>query len=129
MPQFIIDCSENIIEQESPDAIMQAVYEVAEGTGLFAVNDIKVRLRPYHYFKLGKGKRDFIHIFAHIMEGRSTEQRENLSRRIVERLNEMFPAISILSINIGEFEKATYSNKALIHPLNMTSDRHLKVEN
>lgn len=129
MPQFIIDCSENIIEQESPDAIMQAVYEVAEATGLFAVNDIKVRLRPYHYFKLGKGKRDFIHIFAHIMEGRSTEQRENLSRRIVERLNEMFPAISILSINIGEFEKATYSNKALIHPLNMTSDRHLKVEN
>ena len=129
MPQFIIDCSENIIEQESPDAIMQAVYEVAEATGLFAVNDIKVRLRPYHYFKLGKGKKDFIHIFGHIMEGRSTEQRENLSRRIVERLNEMFPAISILSINIGEFEKATYSNKALIHPLNMTSDRHLKVEN
>lgn len=108
---------------------MQAVYEVAEATGLFAVNDIKARLRPYQYFKLGKGKRDFIHISGYIMEGRSSEQKENLSRKIIERLNEMFPAISILSINIGEFEKATYSNKALIHPLNMTSDRHLKVEN
>jgi 5-carboxymethyl-2-hydroxymuconate isomerase len=129
MPHFIIDCSENIIEQESPEAIMQAVYEVAEAIGLFAVNDIKVRLRPFHYFKLGKGKRDFIHIFAHIMEGRSTEQKENLSRRIIERLHEMFPAISILSINIGEFEKATYCNKALIHPLNMTSDRHFSIEN
>ena len=107
---------------------MQAVYDVAEATGLFAVNDIKVRLRPYHYFRLGKGKRDFIHVFGYIMEGRNTEQKENLSRRIIERLNEMFPAISILSINIGEFQKATYSNKALIHPLNMTSDRHFKVE-
>lgn len=128
MPHFIIDCSENIIEQESPEAIMQAVYDVAEATGLFAVNDIKVRLRPYQHFKLGKGKRDFIHIFGFIMESRSTEQKENLSRRIIERLNEMFPAIAILSINIAEFEKATYSNKALIHPLNMTRDRHFNIE-
>jgi 5-carboxymethyl-2-hydroxymuconate isomerase len=128
MPHFIIDCSENIIEQESPEAIMQAVHDVANATGLFAVNDIKVRLRPYQHFKLGKGKRDFIHIFGFIMEGRTTEQKENLSRRIIERLNEMFPAIAILSINIGEFEKATYSNKELIHPINTTSDRHFNIE-
>jgi 5-carboxymethyl-2-hydroxymuconate isomerase len=128
MPHFIIDCSENIIKEKSPEEIMQAVYDVAEATGLFAVNDIKVRLRPYQYFKLGKGKRDFIHIFGYIMEGRSTEQKENLSRRIIERLNEMFPDISILSINIYEFEKATYSNKALLQPLNMTSDRHFNIE-
>jgi len=128
MPHFIIDCSESLIGQELPEAIMQAVYDVAEATGLFAVNDIKVRLRPYQYFNLGKGKRDFIHVFGFIMEGRSIEQKENLSRRIIERLNEMFPAISILSINISEFEKATYSNKALIHPLNLTSDRHFKIE-
>jgi 5-carboxymethyl-2-hydroxymuconate isomerase len=129
MPHFIIDCSENIIEQRSPEQIMQAVYDVAEGTGLFAANDIKVRLRPYQYFKLGKGKRDFIHIFGNIMEGRSTKQKANLSRKIIERLNGMFPDLSNLSINIGEFEKATYSNKALIHPLNVTSDRHFDIEN
>jgi 5-carboxymethyl-2-hydroxymuconate isomerase len=127
MPHFIIDCSENIIQQKSPDEIMQAVYEVAEATGLFAADDIKVRLRPYQYFKLGEGKKDFIHIFGNIMEGRSTEQKANLSRKIMERLNEMFPDISILSMNIREFEKATYSNKALIHPLNRTNDRHFEI--
>lgn len=57
MPHFIIECSENIIQQKSPDAIMQAVYDAAEATGLFAPNDIKVRLRPYQYFKLGKTKK------------------------------------------------------------------------
>lgn len=122
MPHFIIDCSENVIEQEPPETIVQAVYDVAERTKLFAIDDIKVRLRPYRYFKLGKGKRTFIHIFGYIMEGRSIEQKAELSRRMIERLNEMFPAISILSINIGEFEKATYSNKALIHPLNIAND-------
>jgi len=101
---------------------MQAVYDVAEVSGLFAEDDIKVRLRPYQYFKLGKNKKDFIHIFGNIMEGRSAEQKANLSKKIIERLNEMFPDISILSINIREFEKATYSNKALIHPLNATND-------
>jgi 5-carboxymethyl-2-hydroxymuconate isomerase len=129
MPHFIIDCSENVIGRKSPDEIMQAVYDVAEATGLFAANDIKVRLRPYRYFKLGEGKKDFIHIFGNIMEGRSTEQKANLSRRIIERLNEMFPDISILSMNIGEFEKATYSNKALIHPMNTANDRHFDIKN
>src|SRR5215211_5327912 len=105
MPHFIIDCSENIIQQKSPDEIMQAVYDVAEATRLFATNDIKVRLRPYQYFKLGGDKKDFIHIFGNIMEGRSTEQKANLSKKIIERLNEIFPDISFLSINIREFEK------------------------
>ncbi len=108
---------------------MRAVYDVAEATGLFAAGDIKVRLRPYKYFKLGKGKKDFIHIFGYIMEGRSTEQKASLSRKMIERLNEILPDISILSINICEFEKATYSNKALIHPLNITNDRHFNFEN
>jgi len=129
MPHFIIDCSENIFEQKSPEEIMQAVYDAAEAAELFAVNDIKVRLRPFQYFKLGAGKKDFIHIFGYVMEGRSIEQKANLSRKIIDRLNKMFPDISILSINISEFEKATYSNKALIHPLNITSDRHFKIEN
>jgi 5-carboxymethyl-2-hydroxymuconate isomerase len=50
MPHFIIDCSKNIIKQYSPDELMQAVFDVAEATGLFDVNDIKVRIRPYKYF-------------------------------------------------------------------------------
>lgn len=126
MPHFIIDCSENIIREKSPEETMQAVYTAAEATGLFAANDIKVRLRPFQYFKLGTGKKDFIHIFAYIMEGRGVEQKANLSRKIIENLSEMFPDVSILSINVSEFEKATYSNKTLIHPLNTANDRHYK---
>ena len=103
---------------------MQAVYDTAEATGLFAENDIKVRINPYKYYRLGKTKKHFIHIFANIMEGRTAEQKAYLSRKIIETLNKMFPSVSILSINIREFEKATYCNKSLIDPLNTTNDRH-----
>ena len=124
MPHFIIDCSENIVKLKQPDKIMQVVYDAAESTGLFAKNDIKVRIRSFNYFKLGDDKKDFIHVFGNIMEGRSTEQKAGLSKKIIERLNELFPDVSILSINIRECEKATYSNKALINPENKTNDRH-----
>jgi 5-carboxymethyl-2-hydroxymuconate isomerase len=62
------------------------------------------------------------------MEGRSTEQKAALARTIIERLNELFPTISFLSINIAEFEQATYSNKALIDPRNTSHDRHFDVQ-
>ena len=124
MPHFTIDCSEKIIAIKDPEEIMQAVYDTADATGLFAKNDIKVRIKPYKYYKLGETKKDFLHIFGNVMEGRSTEQKANLSRKIIERLNQMLPDISILSINIREFEMATYCNKSLINPLNKINDRH-----
>ena len=126
MPHFIIECSEDIISLKTPAEIMQAVYEVAETTGLFAENDIKVRINPYKYFKLGETKSKFIHIFAHIMEGRTNGQKADLSKRMIERLGQMFPDVSILSINIAEFELATYCNRALIDPLNTTNNRHFE---
>lgn len=124
MPHFIIDCSQDILLQRTPDELMDAVYEAADATGLFAPNDIKVRLLPYQYYRLGAGKKDFLHVFGYIMQGRSTDQKASLSKQISIRLSELLPDISFLSVNISDFEAATYSNKALINPENTNNDRH-----
>ncbi|MFT6337642.1 MAG: 5-carboxymethyl-2-hydroxymuconate isomerase [Saprospiraceae bacterium] len=114
MPHFVIDCSENIIELKSPEEIIQKVYDTAESTELFDKGDIKVRITPFRYYNIGNSKDDFIHIFANIMEGRTTTQKSNLSKRIVTELKVMFPTIPIISINIRDFEKATYCNKSMV---------------
>jgi 5-carboxymethyl-2-hydroxymuconate isomerase len=124
MPHFIIDCSQDILQLKSPDELMDAVYEVADETGLFAPNDIKVRLQPYQYYRLGTHKKNFLHVFGYIMEGRTTEQKANLSNKISIRLSELLTDISFLSVNISDFEAATYSNKALINPENTDKNRH-----
>ena len=124
MPHFIIECSENVTHQLAPGFIMQAVYEVAEASGLFAKNDIKVRIRPYSTYKLAEGKENFLHVFGYIMEGRSQEQKAALSGSVIQKLNELLPELSILSMNIQEFNQATYCNKAMIDPRNMANDRH-----
>ncbi|MCJ7933351.1 MAG: 5-carboxymethyl-2-hydroxymuconate Delta-isomerase [Chryseobacterium sp.] len=125
MPHFIIDCSQDIFQERNPSDLMDAVYEAAESSGLFAANDIKVRLQPYQYYRLGNDKKNFLHVFGYIMEGRNKEQRAHLSKQITVRLTELLPSISFLSVSIDEFEAATYTNKALIHPDNTDHNRHL----
>ena len=114
MPHFVIDCSENIIKVESPEKIIKKVYDTAESTNLFDKGDIKVRINPFKYYNNGNTKNDFIHIIANIMEGRTVAQKSNLSERIVSELKLMFPDVSIISINIRDFEKATYCNKSMV---------------
>ena len=124
MPHFIIDCSQDILQQRTPDELMDVVYKAADATGLFVPNDIKVRLQPYQYYRLGTGKKNFLHVFGYIMQGRNTEQKAHLSKQISMRLSELLPEISFLSVNISDFEAATYSNKALINPENTDNNRH-----
>ncbi|WP_299245201.1 5-carboxymethyl-2-hydroxymuconate Delta-isomerase [uncultured Aquimarina sp.] len=114
MPHFVIDCSENIIKTTSPQSIIQKVYDTAESTNLFDKGDIKVRINPFEFYTIGNTKDDFIHIFANIMEGRTVAQKKNLSERIITELKLMFPDVPIISINIRDFEKATYCNKSMV---------------
>lgn len=114
MPHFVIDCSENILQINSPEEILREVHDTAEATGLFKNGDIKVRILAFEHYMVGGEKSDFIHIFGNIMEGRTIEQKANLSRQIVAKLKLMFPEVPVISINIREFEKATYCNRNLI---------------
>ena len=114
MPHFIIHCSKQIVEQKSPEDIMQKVYDVAEVTRLFLPEEIKVRINPFENYNTGNTSDDFIHVFANIMEGRNAEQKANLSKRIVTELKAMFPEVPIISMNIRDFEKATYCNKEMV---------------
>ncbi|MCH3884672.1 5-carboxymethyl-2-hydroxymuconate Delta-isomerase [Tenacibaculum aquimarinum] len=114
MPHFILDCSEPILEIQDPQKVIEAVFETAFETGLFDRNDIKVRMNPFKHSLVQGGNSDFIHVFGNIMQGRTEAQKANLSKKIVTKLNELFPEVPIISINIRDFEKATYCNKNMI---------------
>lgn len=114
MPHFVIDCSENVLHGRSQQEILKVVHATADATALFETADIKVRLRPFEEFSVGGGKSDFIHVFADIMEGRTTEQKAHLSKEIVSKLKAMFPEVPFIAMNVRDFEKATYCNRAML---------------
>jgi len=114
MPHFIIYCSDSILESKSPDELMQKVYNEADSTGLFTKGDIKVRIQSFKHYNIGNTKDDFIHIFGNIMEGRMADQKMDLSKRIIAKLKRAFPKVPIISINIRDFEQASYFNKSMV---------------
>jgi len=48
------------------------------------------------------------------MEGRTPEQKADLSRKIVFKLNQLFPEVPIISMNIRDLEKSSYINKTML---------------
>lgn len=108
MPHFVIDCSKNVIKKHDVNEINKRIYRVALSTGLFEANDIKVRVNAYDQCLVGNNSEDFIHIFAHIMEGRTDAQKAELSESLVMQLARLFPSIKNLAMSVSEFEKSTY---------------------
>jgi len=114
MPHFVLDCSESILEIHSEEQIIQQVHIVADSTKLFNKKDINIRVNIYKHYLVGNKKEAFIRVFANIMEGRSVEQKADLSKKVVQRLASMFPNVPNIAMSISEFEKATFCNRNMI---------------
>jgi 5-carboxymethyl-2-hydroxymuconate isomerase len=114
MPHFVIHCSENILSLKAEEELLQLVHDTAEATGLFNKGDIKVRIQSFKKYIAGNTKSDFLHVFGYIMEGRTTGQKADLSKTIITKLKSIFPGVPVLSMNVSEFEKATYCNRSII---------------
>ena len=87
---------------------------IASATKIFDEADIKVRVNPYKKYLAGGKRDDFIHVFAYILEGRSVEQKADLSRKIVQKLTIMFPKVTRIAMNISDFDKGTYFNRDML---------------
>lgn len=108
MQQFVVDCSANLIESIPVEIFYKEIYYSAAASGLFRNEDIAVRLRPFEYYDVGNYRKDFIHVFAHLVKEITTEQKADLSRRIVTKLHDLFPEVEEISMNVYEIEEASY---------------------
>ena len=114
MPHFVIDCSENIVAAQNADAVCEIVHQAASSTALFSDNNIQVRLNAFSSYRVGNQKVDFIQVFAHILEGRTAEQKSQLSTMVVTKLTEMFPDLATIGVDIIDLEKGTACNRTML---------------
>lgn len=114
MPHFILDCSTTLTDQIPPQKLLHTVNQLAIDSELFAPEDIKVRIRQSEHCLVGGSKKDFIHVFAYIMQGRTEAQKAALSRSIVAHIKGLLPEVPIVSMNVMDFEKATYANRNMV---------------
>lgn len=113
MPHFVIECSESLIGIHSSDVILQQVHRSALESGLFKESDVKVRLNAYKNCLVGgTPQNSFIHVFATIMEGRTTDQKAQLARTITTGLTMLFPSGPSIATSVDDFAANQYCNKA-----------------
>jgi 5-carboxymethyl-2-hydroxymuconate isomerase len=114
MPHFIVDCSVNILSNVSKSEILKAVHDSTYASGLFLKEEIKVRVNQYNEFSVGGSKTDFIHVFGYILEGRTGEQKANLSKDVVKVLTVICPTIQFIAMSVDEFAIAGYCNRRMV---------------
>lgn len=113
MPHLIVECSEAVLKNINPEELVDTIYQTVISTESFE-NNAMVRIHTFKYYTTMGTQDDFIYVFANVLEGRSEEKRLLLSRNVVTLLTKMFPEVAKISMNIREFERATFVNNGMI---------------
>lgn len=105
MPHCIVEFGGDL----NAHALLETVFSGAQQSGLFAAADIKLRAQPCKYFFSGAGKQAFVHVSARILSGRSLEQRQLLSQRILQSLMALNLSNCSLTVEVIEMERESYA--------------------
>ncbi|MEZ5500242.1 MAG: 5-carboxymethyl-2-hydroxymuconate Delta-isomerase [Steroidobacteraceae bacterium] len=84
MPHFIVEYSANIHNEMKLDELLQQLHRAALSTGIFALAAIRVRAKKRDHYIVADGdpRNAFVHVDAHIGQGRSTELRQQVGRQL-----------------------------------------------
>ena len=113
MPHCIIEYSKDLENSVKPLALINAVHQGALASQLFDESHIKTRARAYSRYKTGTGDSRFLHVTAHILSGRNSEQKTKLSRTILSQLESLDLTEVTITVQICDIETGSYSKTVL----------------
>lgn len=110
MPHLIIEYSANVRSLVSPAELVKIGHKVMIESGLFSIPDIKSRAYAAEDYLVGEKGNDgsFVHVTVYQLEGRSTQQKQDLSEALRDALKVPLEKVDQLSIDIRELAKDTY---------------------
>ncbi len=113
MPNCTIEYARELESKLAPETLLDEVFQGLVTSGLFDVANINVRLIPFDHYQSAGGKRPFIHVTVKVFPGRSLEQKKGLSECVAERLRNVAYPPTLLTVEILELEKESYSRVQL----------------
>ena len=118
MPHMTLEYTANLTGFAAP-AILRPLNQTLVDSGEFNEADIKSRAIKLDDFLVGlqAQARAFVHVKLHILSGRSVEQKQALSSRLLQVLTASFPAqaglTTQLCVEILEIDRPSYSKAVL----------------
>lgn len=113
MPHAVIEYSNNLAQQVYDRQLTAAVHQAMMDSGLFNIPDIKTRSFACSDWLIGAAQNmPFVHVTVSLMEGRTTEQKQNLTQAIFDQLLQLMSDVPQLTVDIRDMTRATYRKRA-----------------
>lgn len=110
MPHLIIEYSDNVANEIVSSDIAEKLHYALGQCGLFKLDDIKTRSYAAKDFLVGDQGKDgsFLHLSLSIKAGRTLEQRQALSKTLLDMLTAHTNGIDQLTVDIREMDSDVY---------------------
>ena len=110
MPHLVMEYSNSVDERVNVQGLLEDLHYAAIQSGLFDVPSLKSRALRYHHWMIGEqgDSSDFIHITFELLDGRTAEQKRELSRLLMAVLQQQASHITSLTINVRDMDKACF---------------------
>lgn len=108
MPNFVIEYSATLSQQINEDTLIDSVFEGAKNSGHFPPEAIKIRTEKRSGFRLHGEQKDFLHISAHILSGRTDAQKSDISNAVLAPLKTLALQSVFVSVEIVDIHRASF---------------------
>ncbi len=111
MPHIVIEYSQNLDATLDINALVAVVHEGAERSDLFQLQDLKIRALAFQHYRVAGEVTDFIHLRAHILSGRSEEQKKHLSQCLLDSIESMAAAVTSRTVEVIDMDRLSYAKR------------------
>ncbi|WP_159656283.1 5-carboxymethyl-2-hydroxymuconate Delta-isomerase [Vibrio atypicus] len=110
MPNLVMEYSNSVDERVNVQGLLEDLHEVALQSGLFDVGSVKSRALRCHNWLIGDegDSVDFVHISFELLDGRTPEQKRELSRQLMTVLQEQASHVRSLTVNVRDMDKESF---------------------
>jgi len=115
MPHFILEYSDNILEEIKPNDVFQKLHQILVEHGPFNLSDIKSRAVKHqdYYVSDGNPSNAFVHLKLSIFKGRELSIRQTVGDMLLEFLKNQFARSyqqlrCSITVEVNEIDTDTY---------------------
>jgi 5-carboxymethyl-2-hydroxymuconate isomerase len=108
MPHIVIEYSADTLNYEQLDKALKSTFDVCCGFDCIRPEAVKIRAHPVVNAYYGNGATSFVHVTAHLLEGRSRVRKAEITRAILDNVMSEFPDIDTFSVDALEIDGNVY---------------------
>jgi len=110
MPNLVLEYTNSVDERVNIQGLLEDLHQVTLECGLFQVNDVKSRALRSHHWLIGEleDSVDFIHITFELLEGRTSQQKQQLSDALMAVLQQQASEVKSLTVNMRDMDRDSF---------------------